>query len=283
MKACRTCKYPVSIQELAISKTISRGNTNDICPECALEYPPAGVGKKIWYTMFFGDDQYMESEKVKAFNQAGAEYLAKVRTEKWLKSCDWVTDKGVGFEVEGKWELHAGLIQKKTVPIASGKIVHVVPHNHELLILHSGGNPECKHYWISTIEIEGGCKENPGYWSTGGTTTVQVSHCLKCNVSKKETKFGAQRNPGQMDLVEYRVLRHDIDPNTSSQLDSLFNCGHLPSRFLDPEYVGSLGISELEAVIEKHLRPTVVAMWHHSTAYLPSSAGIAKYLKNRSL
>ena len=67
--------------------------------------------------------------------------------------------------------------------------------------------PECtedEHDWQRPHEIVGGLRENPGVWSEGGTTMTFHSVCAHCGLHKHETHCGAQRNPGQLDTVEYR-------------------------------------------------------------------------------
>ncbi len=74
--------------------------------------------------------------------------------------------------------------------------------------------PDCRedydHEWVSPVEVVGGMKENPGVWSTGGTTFVTKQVCRHCGVYRKRTDYGSQRNPGQCDTVEY------IDPDEAS-------------------------------------------------------------------
>lgn len=66
-----------------------------------------------------------------------------------------------------------------------------------------GTDPD-DHDWTS--EGEGGCTENPGVWSTGGTSMTFASHCRKCGLHRTEHHTGSQRNPGEHDTVEYRML-----------------------------------------------------------------------------
>ena len=75
--------------------------------------------------------------------------------------------------------------------------------DHEELIRRAGGDTDCEHEWSS--EGEGGCTENPGVWSRGGTTLVIKSHCIMCGLKRTEVSYGPQRNPGQADTVEYSV------------------------------------------------------------------------------
>lgn len=67
--------------------------------------------------------------------------------------------------------------------------------------------PECvegeDHEWESPLECVGGIDSNPGVWSLGGTTITFKECCCKCGKYKIETQYGSQRNPGQVDEVEY--------------------------------------------------------------------------------
>jgi len=73
--------------------------------------------------------------------------------------------------------------------------------NHDALIASAGGDADCDHDW--TFEGHGGCTENPGVWSTGGTSMLYISHCLTCGLKRTERTTGLQRNPGERDTVEY--------------------------------------------------------------------------------
>jgi len=68
--------------------------------------------------------------------------------------------------------------------------------------------PECtdgaEHDWQSPYEVLGGLRENPGVWSTGGTSFVHKYVCATCGTYKTERSTGAQRNPGEMaETIEY--------------------------------------------------------------------------------
>lgn len=58
-----------------------------------------------------------------------------------------------------------------------------------------------EHAW--THEGMGGCTENPGIWSLGGTTYQERRRCERCGVVETTTVYGTQRNPGQCDRREY--------------------------------------------------------------------------------
>ena len=75
--------------------------------------------------------------------------------------------------------------------------------DHGALIRVAGGDTECAHEWTS--EGEGGCSENPGVWSTGGTSLVISEHCPSCGLRRTRHITGSQRNPGEHDTVEYSL------------------------------------------------------------------------------
>jgi hypothetical protein len=88
--------------------------------------------------------------------------------------------------------------------------VEVEP-DHESLIKAAVGryDDDCcgfspdDHDWTS--EGEGGCTENPGVWSHGGTMMSFASHCRECGLRRYEVRLGSQRNPGEHDTVKYEM------------------------------------------------------------------------------
>lgn len=71
---------------------------------------------------------------------------------------------------------------------------------------HQTEEPDCPesddgHDW--TAEHEGGCTENPGVWSTGGTSMLRVCHCRHCGMDRTEKTTGCQKNPGDCDTTTY--------------------------------------------------------------------------------
>lgn len=53
------------------------------------------------------------------------------------------------------------------------------------------------HVWRQPHSVVGGCRENPGYWSAGGTATRSLSVCRLCGCYRDETDAGCQRNSGE--------------------------------------------------------------------------------------
>lgn len=66
------------------------------------------------------------------------------------------------------------------------------------------GEDDEDHDWQSPLELVGGCTENPGVWSTGGTSFRYEYVCAKCGMYKTVNTTGQQKNPGDLDeSVEY--------------------------------------------------------------------------------
>lgn len=66
------------------------------------------------------------------------------------------------------------------------------------------GTEDEDHDWESPIELVGGCEENPGVWSTGGTSFHFEYVCSKCGMYKTVKTAGQQRNPGELEeTIEY--------------------------------------------------------------------------------
>ena len=68
--------------------------------------------------------------------------------------------------------------------------------------------PDCadgqEHVWSS--EDMGGCTENPGVWSLGGTTLLFKAQCEHCGIVRTEKLLGSQRNEFDCDT---RTFEHD--------------------------------------------------------------------------
>ena len=53
------------------------------------------------------------------------------------------------------------------------------------------------HEWVATVKIDGGCSDNPGVMSLGGTAMEFRTHCERCGLRRVEVTSGCQRNAGQ--------------------------------------------------------------------------------------
>jgi hypothetical protein len=68
------------------------------------------------------------------------------------------------------------------------------------------GTEDVDHTWASPYELVGGVRENPGVWSTGGTSFRYEWVCAKCGTYKTVYETGTQRNPGELpETTEYRA------------------------------------------------------------------------------
>lgn len=121
--------------------------------------------------------------------------------EEWVRDGDWGEDGAlidarcrVTDEHGEEWDDFASV---------------AIEPQHDRLIRRAGGDPDCDHEWTSAHE--GGCHENPGVWSTTGTTLVYHDHCTHCGLRRHVTRYGSQRNPGQADRIEYFLPDEEIN------------------------------------------------------------------------
>ena len=63
----------------------------------------------------------------------------------------------------------------------------------------------------------GGCRENPGIFALGGTTIASVATC-ECGAQRRDTYYGCQRAPGDVD--HYTVTEVGDDPADSTRICS---------------------------------------------------------------
>lgn len=123
------------------------------------------------------------------------EHMPVFRGDDYAKiAADWVAD--------GDWgDGDCRISYSWAVSDADGDIVDEGSGDHE----QHTPEPECpdhdSHDWTS--EHEGGCSDNPGVWSTGGTSMCFVSHCKNCGMRREEKTTGSQRNPGECDTTTY--------------------------------------------------------------------------------
>lgn len=145
--------------------------------------------------------------------------IAKAKLKDWVRGGDYGNDGAsvnayfVITDDEGG-ELDNGSV---TVEIEPGHEVLIEKecHGHE----YCGNDPD-DHDWTS--EGEGGCDQNPGVWSTGGTSMTFASHCRTCGLHRTEYSTGSQRNPGEHDTVEYEM------PETWCEECQDVKCRHQP-------------------------------------------------------
>lgn len=124
----------------------------------------------------------------------------------WVRGGDWGDD---GASIDVSWWITDAAHRETN----RGRLTVDVEPDHAAMIRAAMGDAEScgddpdDHEWTS--QGEGGCDENPGVWSTGGTSMKFTSHCRRCGLHRTEETTGSQRNPGEHDTTEYRLLDDD--------------------------------------------------------------------------
>lgn len=143
------------------------------------------------YVIYMHDDN--SNNKV-TFMEQPDKIDIQCEIENWVKDGEW-GDNGASISVN--WTL-----KKDGEEIDDGWYTVDIEPNEKALIEAAGGNINCNHDW--TAEGEGGCTENPGVWSTGGTSMSFATHCRKCGLHRTEYITGSQHNPGEHDTVAFQ-------------------------------------------------------------------------------
>lgn len=78
--------------------------------------------------------------------------------------------------------------------------------------------PECEaaddgeHDWQAPYHLVGGCRENPGVWSTGGTSFTVTEVCARCGIYRTTHIPGSQRNPDEpLESVRFSPADEDSE------------------------------------------------------------------------
>ena len=148
------------------------------------------------YNLNLRDDQCDIDREIEADTIADAIGQVQEEAEDWVSEGEWGED---GASVTVYWSLSdddGDIMREGTLSVE-------IEPDHTALILLAGGDPDCDHEW--SREGEGGCNENPGVWSTGGTTIVTREHCTCCGIIRETKSRGSQRNPGEVDSVTYSL------------------------------------------------------------------------------
>lgn len=177
------------------------------------------VVSKTKYVVVVRDNNFDDIEL--EFDSRPTEEQIEEQIEEWVRCGDWGSD---GAVIETTWKMYAVTEtvtvdesdddeQEEEVEEDREEIDHGwhdvdIEPDHERMISRTcgyagcGSNPD-DHDWTS--EGEGGCDDNPGVWTTGGTSFTFSSHCRKCGLHRTEHVTGSQRNPGEHDTVEYTM------------------------------------------------------------------------------
>jgi hypothetical protein len=116
-------------------------------------------------------------------------------TTDWISDGDWGNE---GASVDAWYTLSD---EDYTFP--REHVTVEIEANEKILMREAGANPDCRHEFTS--DGEGGCKENPGVWSLGGTKFSFRSHCKHCGLIRHAISVGTQRNPGEHDTVTFEL------------------------------------------------------------------------------
>ncbi len=149
-----------------------------------------------YYLEMSDDGSSDESREIESDSLEAAVEQVPAEAADWVADGYWGDD---GAAVGVTWWLYSDA--DHATEIEDGSLTIDVEPNHDALISAAGGDTECDHDW--SAEGEGGCDENPGVWSTGGTSLTFSTHCRKCGLQRTEYSTGMQRNPGEHDTVKY--------------------------------------------------------------------------------
>lgn len=189
IEAANPCS-PEEVADMVLEVAETGGDWRAKLAECVANDADTEITE---YTLEMRDDSGAE-ETVEIFDRERS--TIRDECESWVNQGDWGIE---GASVDVVW----------TICDADGNEVDTGCHtvdvepDHDALILLAGGDVGCDHEWSS--EGEGGCDENPGVWSTGGTSMTFRSHCIHCGIIRTEHHTGSQRNPGEHDTVEYEM------------------------------------------------------------------------------
>lgn len=150
------------------------------------------------YYLEIRDDQCSHKTEMGGNEVDGPPSIASIEAEceEWVRDGEWGND---GASVNVWWTL----TDEDGDEVDTGSHTVEVEPDQDALIKAAGGDVDCDHDWSG--EGEGGCDENPGVWSVGGTAIVTVRHCTECGLIRKMRCTGSQRNPGEHDTVEYTM------------------------------------------------------------------------------
>lgn len=153
------------------------------------------------YRLTMHDGASIESVEIAADSIEDARSQIEGECELWVEEGDWGP---TGGSVRVKWTLW-----DQDDEVDSGWCCVEIEPLHDVLIRRAcyghdycGDDPD-DHDWTS--QGEGGCDQNPGVWSRGGTTIAIHTHCRRCGLMRREVRYGSQRNPGQADTVSYEM------------------------------------------------------------------------------
>lgn len=137
--------------------------------------------------------------EIPQMSDSAAWAAAEQATEEWCRRGEWGID-GASVRCWCWWETDTD-----TTEDAESVVVVEIAPDEDALIEAAGGDTDCDHEWVATVEVEGGLRENPGVWMTCGTSMTIKTHCARCGLKRTERSTGSQRNPGEHDTVTFEL------------------------------------------------------------------------------
>lgn len=146
---------------------------------------------------------------VRMRDDGGSNYTVTIEADGVEAACKLAESACEGWVRDGAWGDDGAVVavyytveDEDGEEVMDGSTTVEIEPDHDALIAAAGGDAECEHDWTS--DGEGGCRENPGVWSTGGTAMSFAAHCRLCGLHRVTRTVGTQRNPGEHDTVTYR-------------------------------------------------------------------------------
>lgn len=127
----------------------------------------------------------------------------------WVEEGEWGNEGAAITVYYGDTEDCYNSVTVYIEPNHEALICAVLPHSMRSNII-CGLDPE-SHEWVSSVEVDGGCRENPWVFSGGGTKMVYKSHCFECGLKRTRIDLGSQRNSGEHNTVEYEFIESEVD------------------------------------------------------------------------
>lgn len=160
--------------------------------------------KQRVYTVMLEDDWGAETTETlligggsEEWQDAEARRMAEAQARKWAEGGEY----GDEAAVAGIWIR----LDDEDYEFDPWRIEVEIAPNDDVLMRAAGADPECEHEWAATLEVEGGCDDNPGVFALGGTALEIHDHCEVCGLRRKRHFVGSQRNPGETDSVSYEM------------------------------------------------------------------------------
>ena len=139
-----------------------------------------------------------------------------------INSWDEAQDAAEEWAQQGSWDEPCYVSPRVTEYDDEGN--EVTTETFEVLVGDEPEEPSCtedEHDWCSP-EWLGGCRENPGVWSLGGTQINRVTVCSNCGVYRK---YVSESTPGQYPKEPPKTTYEDADEQSIEWVGVPCECG----------------------------------------------------------